>query len=115
MSTIQAICPSCGSSVRLEPNALLLLAGDAATTGTYLFCCDGCGQVAAKPARPSDIVLLATVGVRDHTTRRAGPQAAPSQGPERPFTADDIIDFHQLLDGDDWLPQLLAGTYGSCT
>jgi hypothetical protein len=115
MSTIQATCPSCRSSVRLEPDALLVLTvGGAATTGTYLFFCDVCEQVAAKPARASEIILLAAVGVRDNALRPTGPPTAHGGGHARPFTPDDVIDFHRLLAGEGWLARLLAGAYGSC-
>lgn len=114
MSTIQARCSSCGSAVRLEPAALLLFTADGTTTGTYLFFCDGCEQVTAKPARPSDIVLLAAAGVRDHSLGPVGQPTIQSLGIGRPFTPDDVIDFRRLLAGDSWLPRLLAGAYGSC-
>lgn len=114
MSTIEAICPSCGSSVRLEPDAFLLFTADGATTtGTYLFFCDGCEHVAAKPARPSDIVLFAAAGVPDYAHREEGSPTADSPRHRRPFTPDDIVDFHRLLAGEGWFARLLAGTYGS--
>ncbi len=97
MSTIHTFCPSCAAPVSLEPAEVLVLPGtDAAGSGTYLFLCTACERVAAKPASPANLALLATAGAdADRRYASEPPAAAP------PFTCDDLLDFHLLLATDD--------------
>jgi hypothetical protein len=103
MSTIHTFCPRCAAPVSLGPAEVLVLPGtDASGSGTYLFLCTACGQVAAKPAGPANLALLAAAGAAaDRPQAPEPPVGAP------PFTCDDLLDFHLLLATDDRLVPLL--------
>jgi hypothetical protein len=109
MSTIRVICPVCTAPVELRPAGLLLLAESAtAASGTCVFSCDTCGRVAAQRVRPPEIAVLASAGARlEASADRPGAPPARSR-PGRPFTPDDLLDFHQLLAGDDPLARLMG-------
>lgn len=100
MSTIHTACPLCTSPVDLEPAEVLMLTDpDPSASGTYLFQCAACHQVIVKPASPANVALLATAGVT------VGEPAAPRA---RPFTHNDLLDFHMLLaPGDRLIPLVL--------
>jgi hypothetical protein len=111
MSTIRATCPTCVRPVDLEPAQLLLIPPDTAGSGTYLFVCPTCDQLAVRPARPVDITLLLGAGVvpaprTGEPTTPAGP--CGHQPHAAPFNCDDLLDFHLLLNTDDWLARLAA-------
>jgi hypothetical protein len=112
MSTIRTICPHCVSPVDLEPAELILLTSpDPAVCGTYLFVCSTCEQVAVKTATTGEIALLTAAGVRPAPPAGQAatlPAGSGNQPGGRPFTRDDLLDFHQLLTSDDWLVALLA-------
>lgn len=75
--------------------------------GAYSFVCPLCEEVVQKSADRKIVELLRTAGVE---TAVAGSSQHPSRWrPEPPpFTLDDLIDFHFLLAGDDWLHLLTA-------
>ena len=105
MSTIQTNCPHCSSTVGLEPaEVLVLTSADPSGSGTYLFQCAVCEQVVVKPASPASLALLATAGAI------AGQPATPARPNARPFTRDDLLDFHLLLASGDRLISLIAGS-----
>jgi hypothetical protein len=110
MSTIRATCPTCARPVDLEPAQVLLLTRpEPAASGTYLFSCVACEQVVVKPARSADVALLVEAGViRTRPSSQPAAPAGPSghQWQARPFTRDDLLDFHLLLNTDDWLARL---------
>jgi hypothetical protein len=101
MSTIHTVCPLCTLPVDLEPAEILLLTDpDPSASGTYLFQCAACQQVIVKPASPANVALLVTAGVT------VGEPGAPAA---RPFTRNDLLDFHMLLASGDRLIPLVLG------
>jgi hypothetical protein len=111
MPIIQAVCRDCGARVDLEPDGVLMFTTNgSARDGTYLYYCDACERVAARPVNSRDLSLLAIAGVRDHGSA-AG--AAGSAG-IRPFAPDDVSEFRRLLASADWFAKLRNGTYGAC-
>jgi hypothetical protein len=98
MSTIRAMCPHCICPVDLDPAEILLTAAPSPErTGSYGYYCRGCQRVTVAPVSPAAFQLLSTAGVR--VERSGPPQPAP-------FTADDLITFHQLLTTGDWFEQV---------
>ncbi len=105
--------------------SVVLLTLDASTgEGTYSFVCPVCEQLVQKAADREVVALLRTAGVetaiaaRDVETaiaagdvaasRREHPSARPQESP--PFTLDDLIDFHFLLDREDWFSRLMSSS-----
>ena len=99
MSTIRAMCPHCISPVDLDPADVLLTAAPSPErTGSYAYYCRACERVTVAPVSPAAFELLVTAGVRVERSR-------PPRLAHR-FTADDLIEFHQLLNTPDWFAQL---------
>ena len=107
MASIRATCPSCGE-VELAADGVLLALRTGKDEGTYSFVCPGCRQVVRKPADRNIVALLMSAGASvedDGETADAAPESRPG-GP--PFTSDDVIDFHFLLESPDWFRHLEA-------
>ena len=69
---------------------------------TYSFDCAGCSSRISKPADSRIVQLLISGGVKANMVRPARP--APS---DPPFTYDDLLDFHILLENDDVVDRFL--------
>jgi predicted RNA-binding Zn-ribbon protein involved in translation (DUF1610 family) len=116
VTRIRASCPACGE-VDLQPAdvTLHLVRGDdveVAEGSCYRFACPDCLELVTKPADERIAQLLQTGGVEvemdaEVQWRTLHPEFPP-QGPK--LTPDDLLDFHQLLEGDDWFDQLLSLT-----
>jgi hypothetical protein len=75
-----------------------------ASSSYYRFSCPLCSDEVRKPADDRIVQLLISGGV--HATVWELPAEDPaSDAPV--FTMDDLLDFHNLLQGDDWYAQLL--------
>lgn len=106
--------------------ASVLLVVEAGTTeGTYRFVCPGCEDTIEKRADRKVVMLLLSAGVEvrevsrevvnmDHPAVRSHQPSfedlveeklVPS-AEEPAFTLDDLIDFHFLLQEDDWFDEL---------
>ncbi len=106
MTTIRATCPDCGE-VEMEARAITLNVRDEDGEGTYSFTCPVCSESVEKPADRKVVMLLLSAGV--DVTRIDTPVLTAELRPEGPpLTADDLIDFHFLLEGEDWFRQLAA-------
>lgn len=124
MATIRAVCTDCGDEVDLQPREITLVvaeeeAAPPPAAGSYGFTCPECDRYVVKPADERAIGLLIAGGVEPSrvgsgvgvkTTVRPRHPESPPDGPE--ITHDDLIDFHFLLEGDDWFSELLALTIG---
>lgn len=123
MTRIRANCPACGEiDLRPEDIELHVVRSEAGQVGegsNYTFACPTCTEHVVKPADERIARLLATGGVPVSITTtgngsdsvRTIEMVATEPHPEAPpsgtaFTYDDILDFHQLLDSDDWFQQL---------
>lgn len=116
MTRIRATCPHCGE-VDLRPADVELeiirdLDGDVTDGSRYRFSCPTCADVVSKPADARIAKLLTSGGVAV-TVRQDEAQASqalephPESPPAGPaFTYDDLLDFHLLLESDEWLRQL---------
>jgi hypothetical protein len=106
MTSIRTNCPRCGE-VEMAADVILLTVEPSSGEGTYSFVCPTCEDLVEKPADRKIVSLLKSVGV--DVAERAAPEAELEARPEGPvFTLDDVIDFHFLLSGDDWVDHLMA-------
>lgn len=112
MTTIKATCPTCGEVSLTPADIELHVDPTGAETASYAFRCPHCTDIVCKPADERVVRLLVSGGVQPH---RAGEPVAETPrrtlaqrhaGP--PLTPDDLIDFHALLERDDWFQQLLS-------
>ena len=110
MTTIRATCPTCGE-VGLTPDEIELRVDDNDTSASYYaFACPSCFGTVRKPADERVVRLLISGGVEVLEMAPAGPQprrlSERFDGPR--ITHDDILDFHALLDNDNWFDELTA-------
>ena len=108
MTDIRVTCRCCGVAVLIPPAGVLLLTEPDGRSGIYLFQCPVCERLAVRSAQAVGVKVLLAAGVRaggaeDRTT---GGRPAPRADARPPFTADDLLDFHQELRDDDWFPRL---------
>jgi hypothetical protein len=105
MTTIRATCPQCGE-VEMDARSILLSVEQESGEGTYTFDCPSCELPVEKPADRKIVLLLMSAGVEVMEAQEvASPEVRPA-GP--PLTSDDLIDFHFLLQQNDWFDQLVA-------
>jgi predicted RNA-binding Zn-ribbon protein involved in translation (DUF1610 family) len=117
MTTIRTTCPQCGE-VDMTPEAILLSIRDRAGEGSYRFACPTCQNTIEKPADRKVVALLLSAGVELAEPAQAILEDAPASLPEAhppgpPFTTDDLISFHFLLQDDHQLYRSLLGAEGS--
>jgi hypothetical protein len=106
MTTIRATCPRCGE-VEMGAQAILLSVREADGEGTYSFTCPVCHGTVEKPADRKVVMLLLSAGV-DVSNAAALFQEEELRPGGPPLTADDLIDFHFLLEREDWFSRLTA-------
>ena len=109
MTTIRATCPRCGE-VEMDAQAILLSIRESDGEGVYSFTCPSCFDTVEKPADRKVVMLLLSAGVDvtqiTENTVTAISEEVPADLP--PLTADDLIDFHFLLEKEDWFTRLAA-------
>jgi predicted RNA-binding Zn-ribbon protein involved in translation (DUF1610 family) len=106
MTTVRAQCPDCGD-VRLQIHDLTVRVCDQdESPGAYRFRCPACTQTVTRPASAHIVDLLVSAGAPHERWAWPAELSEPRVGP--PLTADDLLDFHVLLEDDDWFPRLVA-------
>jgi len=106
MTTIKATCPECGE-VGLTPEEVELRVDAAdASSSYYAFICPTCLETVRKPADERVVRLLISGGVEAQPVHEPVRLRDRFSGPR--ISHDDLLDFHALLDGDDWFDQILA-------
>ena len=103
---IRATCSDCGD-VELGTRDLVVRLREDTESGTYVFRCSTCVAPVVRPADRPTIDLLVSSGCRLELWN------TPAELVERhpvgePFCYDDLIDFHEQLEGTDWYDALLA-------
>ena len=102
-------CPACRAEVVLSARRLLVrVDAERSTAGEVLFTCFGCQATSSVALDASGIAALVTGGVTFLSLSppvHEHPESRPA-GPT--FTADDLLDLHEELEGEDWLAQLVA-------
>ena len=105
MALIRATCSECGD-VELRSRDLRVRLCSDTGAGTYLFRCPVCRMTEVKDADDQVVDILVAAGVRCVEWR------LPAELLERPVGApinhDDVLDFHDLLTGEDWYQTLAA-------
>lgn len=104
VTTIRATCPTCGE-VELTPDDITLRVCTHGPASYYEFGCPLCAEQIQKPADERVVQLLISGGVA--ATVWELPQEFNEQHDGAPFTMDDILDLHLLLDSSDWFERLL--------
>ena len=105
MTTIKATCPACGE-IDLTADDILLRIGAQAGGNSYSFSCPTCGDRVQKPADERIVRLLLSGGVMPTLFHVPAEALEPRSGP--PINHDDLIEFHDLLEQDDWFDYLSA-------
>lgn len=103
MATIRASCPECGD-VELTTQDMTVRVCAEDSRGSYAFRCPACAMTVTKGAEQRIVDLLVSSGVRLEVWR------LPAEIHERPegtpFTHDDLLALHELLQTDDWFDRL---------
>jgi predicted RNA-binding Zn-ribbon protein involved in translation (DUF1610 family) len=100
MTTIKATCPECGE-VTLTPEKFeLRVFAEVDEQDYYAFDCPVCGDRVAKSADARVVRLLRTGGV-EPVESACHPEHPPAG--LSPITRDELLEFHELLQRDDWL------------
>ncbi len=106
---IRASCSDCGDvELRVGDVQVRVCRDDDA--GSYVFRCPHCTMAVVKEAEPRVVDLLIASGV--DVTHWSMPAELTERRVGATFTHDDILDFHDLLSGDDWFDALTAETDG---
>jgi hypothetical protein len=103
VTTIRANCPSCGD-VQLKASELTVRVCSDDERGSYCFRCPECRRAVAKDASRRIVDLLVSSGVRMQVWRLPAELHEAHNG--SPFVPDDLLDFHLLLQGEEWFEQL---------
>ena len=103
MTTIKATCHSCGE-VELAPEDILLRIGTGNGSNSYGFSCPTCAEFVEKPADERVVRLLLSGGVMPMLQHVPGEMLETKSGPT--ITHNDLLEFHQLLESDDWFAAL---------
>jgi hypothetical protein len=114
MTTIRTTCPRCGE-VDMGPEAIFLSVRSNGREGSYRFTCPSCADDVEKRADRKIVALLVSAGVDlDRPVDEPTPELfdddlAFSERPHGPpFTADDVIEFHYLLEDETYIRDFLA-------
>jgi hypothetical protein len=109
MSTIRASCPDCGDVELTSLDMTVRVCADD-NRGAYAFRCPLCTMTVSKPAEQRIIDLLVASGVRVEVW------SLPLELQERPvgepFTHDDLLAFHELLQDEGWFATLSSMVEG---
>ena len=98
----------------MKAEAISLEVADDGDQGRYAFTCPDCGDHVTRPADRETVDLLLAIGVSTcEALDEARPPSIPAddQNPfphAPPFTMDDLIDLHFLLQQDAWLADELS-------
>lgn len=103
MATIRASCPDCGDVELTSANITVRVCSED-NRGSYVFRCPSCRMAVTKSAEPRIIDLLVSSGVRLDVWHLPAELQEIRLGAL--FTHDDLLEFHELLDGDAWFATL---------
>lgn len=107
MTTIRASCPTCGDvELKIDDVTVRVCAAD--DSGAYIFRCPACAGAVTKNAEARIVDLLVSSGVRLEVWQLPAELYEVKTG--CPISHDDLLDFHALLQSDDWFGQLVALT-----
>ena len=107
MATIRASCPDCGD-VELTTRDVTVRVCAADNRGSYAFRCPDCRMAVTKAAEQRIVDLLVSSGVTLEVWRL--PAELSEQRLGAPLNHDDLLEFHELLQDDDWYSVLASYT-----
>lgn len=96
---IRVSCPDCGEIV-LEKSDVTVRVCAEDRQGSYYFRCSGCMTRVAHPISDTIVRTLVSAGVNLQIWHWPAELFETSAGDT--ITCDDILDFHQLLDSEEW-------------
>ena len=101
-------CPACRAEVTLPARRLLVRVDAGHTTsGEVLFTCLSCHESVALTLDASALAALVMAGVT-HLSLSVPAVEHPEPRPDGPaLTADDVLDLHARLAGEDWFDELV--------
>jgi hypothetical protein len=105
MTSIKAECPRCGA-VKLGSSDVTVRICLDDGAGAYRFRCPTCSAAAVHDASPAICALLIEGGCAEEIWQLPAELEERPHHPAPAFTADDLIDFHALLETEDWASQL---------
>jgi hypothetical protein len=109
MATIRASCPDCGD-VELTSQDMTVRLCVEDNRGSYVFRCPACTMTVTKATEQRIVDLLVASGVKVEMW------TLPLELRERPvgapFTHDDLLAFHELLECEDWFVTLSSMVEG---
>lgn len=108
MATIRASCATCGDVEITSRDVTVRVCRDD-STGSYSFRCPACATTVVKDAEPRIVELLVTSGVDLVTWSLPAELHEVHDGD--PIDHDDLLDFHALLEADEWMETLHRITY----
>lgn len=106
-TVIKASCHDCGD-VELAVGDLEVRVCTRDDQGSYVFRCPTCQMSVVKPAERRIVDMLVASGVSLVEWRLPAELFEPRDG--LPITHDDLIDFHRLLEEDDWFEAVVASS-----
>jgi len=109
MATIRASCPDCGDVELTSQDMTVRLCVDD-NRGAYVFRCPTCVMTVTKPTEQRIIDLLVASGVKVEMWTL--PLELRERPTGSPFTHDDLLTFHELLEQDDWFATLSSMVEG---
>lgn len=104
MTWIEATCPNCGT-VECTPDMFELAVCDHKEASFYTFTCPQCREHVQKHAESRVIELLIAEGVQPEMWSLPMEMLEDHAGP--PLTPDDLLDFHLVLERNDWFETLV--------
>ena len=103
VATIRASCPTCGD-VELTSRDVSVQVCASNNQGSYAFRCPSCAVAVSKLAEQRIVDLLVSSGVALEVWRL--PAELSEQRVGEPLNHDDLLEFHELLQGDAWFATL---------
>lgn len=110
VATVRASCPACGD-VEMAGTAISAMLCISTAEGSYAFQCPSCADPVVKPADQRVLELLVASGIS--LTEWDLPEEATEVHRGDPFTLDDVLSFHELLEGDSWFEAVEALVKGA--
>jgi hypothetical protein len=96
--SIRVRCPSC-ADVRIDATRLTIRVCTDTKQWSYCFLCPVCGHAVAHESDNGMLAEISGMGVKTVVWHLPGELSEPKPG-GRPFTWDDLLDFHLLLQDD---------------
>ena len=105
MAVVRATCETCGE-IELVPQDVVVRVCLDDQRASYYFSCPTCAALIARPVGSRLVELLASSG--SSVALWHLPAELTEAHPVGRLTHDDLLDFHELLSGDDWIDALIA-------